>query len=94
LIGVRPDAVVSSPSMRTRETALIMSMEYGITDVRYVDDLYIGKNPKTRHSQHIYLDAIQQASPDTEILMVVGHNEEITDFARYLSDDGVPTMKK
>jgi phosphohistidine phosphatase len=94
LVGITPNAVVSSSALRTRETAGIMAQEYGITDIRYADDLYVGKNPKTRHANHIYLGAIQQTSPDVDTLVIVGHNDEITEFARYISDDGMPSMKK
>lgn len=94
LIGITPNAVVSSSALRTRETATIMAQEYGITDIKYADDLYVGKNPKTRHATHIYLGAIQQTAPDVDTLIVVWHNDEITEFARYISDDGMPSMKK
>ena len=94
LVGITPNAVVSSSALRTRETAGIMAQEYGITDIKYADELYVGNNPKTRHANHIYLGAIQQTNPDVETLVIVGHNDEITEFARYISDDGMPSMKK
>ncbi len=31
------------------------------------------------------MDAIQKTSTNIDILMIVGHNDEITEFARYLS---------
>ncbi len=94
LVGITPNAVVSSSALRTRETAGIMAQEYGITDIKYADDLYVGNNPKTRHANHIYLGAIQQTNPDVETLVIVWHNDEITEFARYISSDGMPSMKK
>ena len=94
LAGITPNAIVSSSALRTRETAAIMAQEYTITDIKYADDLYVGKNPKTRHANHIYLGAIQQTNPDVDTLVIVGHNDEITEFARYISSDGMPSMKK
>lgn len=94
LIGVRPDCVIASPSVRTRETAEIICEQYKIAHVELLDDLYIGSNPKTRDANQIHIDLIQHTSSETDILMLVGHNDDITEFARYLSDDGVPSMKK
>lgn len=94
LIGVRPDYVIASPAVRTRETADIICEQYKIAQAELIDDLYIGHNPKNRDANRIHIDLIQQISPDTDVVMLVGHNDDITDFARHLSDDGVPSMKK
>ncbi len=94
LVGITPDAVVSSSALRTRETAGIIAQEYGITAIRHADDLYVGSDPKTRSANYSYLGAIQQTNPDVETLVIVGHNDEITDFARYISGDGMPSMKR
>ena len=37
---------------------------------------------------------VRQTPDEADILMLVGHNDDITKFARLLSDDGVPSMKK
>ncbi len=94
LIGVRPDVIVASPSARTRETAEIICEQYKIAHADLIDDLYVGNNPKTRDANAIHIDLIQRTSPEIDILMLVGHNDDITEFARHLSDDGVPSMKK
>ncbi len=41
LIGVKPDCVIASPSLRTRETAEIMCEQYKIADINFLDDLYV-----------------------------------------------------
>ncbi len=94
LIGVKPDCVISSPSIRTRETAEIMCEQYKIAHVGFMDDLYIGYQSKNRDGNQIHMKRIKQTDPSVDILMLVGHNDDITKFARYLSDDGVPSMKK
>ncbi len=94
LIGVRPDCVIASPAIRTRETAEIMCNQYKITDISFLEDLYIGHEPKNRDGNQIHMKRIKQTHTDTDILMLVGHNNDITDFARYLCNDGVPSMKK
>lgn len=94
LIWIRPDTIISSSAIRTRETAGIISTEFNIDGVELVDDLYFGNNPKKRNGNQSYLKAIQSVSKDTEILMLVGHNDEITEFAQYLTGEGMPSMKK
>ncbi len=94
LIGVRPDCVIASPSIRTRETAEIMCEQYKISDINFLEDLYIGHESKTRDGNQIHLKRVKQTNTDTDILMLIGHNDDITKFARYLCDDGVPSMKK
>lgn len=94
LIWIRPDTIISSSAIRTRETAGIISTEFNIDGVELVDGLYFGNNPKKRNGNQSYLKAIQSVSKDTEILMLVGHNDEITEFAQYLTGEGMPSMKK
>jgi phosphohistidine phosphatase len=94
LIGVRPDCVIASPSIRTRETAEIMCEQYKIAHINFIEDLYIGHEPKTRDGTQIHMKLIKQTTADTDILMLVGHNDDITKFARHLCNDGVPSMKK
>lgn len=93
LIGVRPDCIIASPAARTRETAEIICEQYRIDHVSLIDDLY-RSSAKNWDSNQIHINLIQHTSPDTDTLMLVGHNDDITEFARHLSDDGVPSMKK
>jgi hypothetical protein len=48
-----------------------MAREYGVTDIKYAEDLYIGKDPKNRNANHLYLAAIQQTAPTVETLIIV-----------------------
>lgn len=94
LIGVRPDAVIASPATRTRETAEIMCGEYNIKNIELIKDLYFGNKWKERDGNQVHLKLIKKTTNDTDILMLVWHNDDITEFARYLSNDGVPSLKK
>lgn len=71
LIGVRPDCVIASPSIRTRQTAEIMCEQYKIAHIDYIDDLYVGHEPKTRDSNQIHMKRVRQTLDETDILMLV-----------------------
>jgi phosphohistidine phosphatase len=94
LIGVKPDKIVASPSVRTRETAEVVSAQYPDLKVEYIKDLYNGGSAGKRDSDGVHLSIVQKTKKDATILMIVGHNDDLTNFARYLSGDGVPSLKK
>lgn len=95
LIGVKPDVIISSPAVRTRETAEILLDQYPkIGKIEYVPALYNGGALSTRDANEIHLKVVQKMKKDTEILMIVGHNNDLTEFAAYLSGESVPSMKK
>lgn len=94
LIGVRPDRIVASPSNRTRATAIWLAEQYKIPKVEYYDELYNGNVTSDRDSDAIHLKIIQKTKPDSRVVMIVWHNNDLTNFAKYLSDESVPSMKK
>lgn len=94
LIGVKPDRIVASPAKRTKQTAEGMREQYGTLKVEYVNDLYNGGSIGKRDSDSIHLSLVQKTKKDAVVLMIVGHNDDLTNFARYLTGDGVPSMKK
>ncbi len=94
LIGIRPDTVIASPALRTRETAEIMCWEYNIPNIDLIKDLYAGNRTKDRNGNQIHLKLIKKTNKNTDILMLVWHNDDITEFARYLCNDWVPSLKK
>lgn len=94
LIGVRPDRIVASPAVRTKTTADWLAEQYKIDKVEYFDDLYNGNLSLTRDSDAIHLRIIQKSKPNTRVVMVVGHNNDLTNFAKFLSNESVPSMKK
>ena len=87
--GICPDLLITSPSTRTRKTALFFVDSFGIGEnkIQLVDEIYEAE-PET-------LLAIIRGIPETiETLMLVGHNPSIALLSSYLSNqliDRVPT---
>lgn len=94
LVWVKPDKIVSSPSKRTAETADILCEQYPNIRVEYIKDLYNGGSAGRRDSDSVHLSVVQKTRKDATILVIVGHNDDLTNFARYLTGDGVPSLKK
>ena len=94
LIGVKPERIFASPAKRTLETAATIASQYPWVQVEYVKDLYNGGSAGKRDADAIYLSLVAKMKRDATLLMIVGHNDDLTNFARYLSGDGVPSMKK
>lgn len=94
LIGVKPNRIISSPAIRTRQTAESISSQYNIKKVDYLDSLYNGVQAVGRNANLIHLTIIKGTKKNVDVVMVVGHNDDLTLFAEYLTGDGVPSMKK
>ncbi len=94
LIGVRPDRIIASPSVRTRTTADGLAEQYKIDTVEYFDDLYNWVLIPNRDSDAIHLRIIQKTKSDSRVVMIVGHNNDLSNFAKYLSGENIPSMKK
>lgn len=94
LIGVKPDRIVASPSMRTRGTASTIAEKFSIPKVDYIESLYNGSPSPDRDALQIHLDVVKSNRKNTSILMMVGHNNDLSDFAEYLSGESVSSMKK
>ena len=71
-----------------------MREQYSTIKVEYMNDLYNGGSVGKRDSDSIHLSLVQKTKKDATVLMIVGHNDDLTNFARYLTGDGVPSMKK
>jgi phosphohistidine phosphatase SixA len=71
-----------------------MCGEYNIKNIELIKDLYFGNKWKERDGNQVHLKLIKKTTNDTDILMLVWHNDDIAEFARYLSNDGVPSLKK
>ncbi len=85
--GVRPDAVVSSPSERTRVTAEVFAEQTGFDadQIQYVDDLYEG-------SPRAYLAALNALPDAVQSVVLVGHNPSVTYFGEYLTHEQLGNM--
>lgn len=80
--GLIPDRVLVSTSARTRETWALLAKA-------------MGKEPQARFEQRIYeaspqavLKVIQEATPKTATLLVIGHNPGLQELAAMLIASG------
>ena len=76
--GLRPDVVLSSPSMRTRETLELL--EFSGAEVTYLDGLY-GAGASD------LLASAREVRDDAGVVAVVGHNPGIQDLSIELASD-------
>jgi len=76
LRGVQPHLVLSSPARRAMHTAQLLSSELGYpkADIEYVDQLYAASEP-------IWLQTISELPASADVVIMVGHNPEITEVA-------------
>jgi len=87
--GAQPDAIVSSPAVRARETAEAIAREiaYPREAIQFDERLY-GADPFE------WLQVVQGLDDSLERVMCLGHNPGLTDFVNTLSPrpiDNVPT---
>jgi phosphohistidine phosphatase len=76
---IAPKHILCSTAMRTRQTLVELQALWPAASVQYIDELYLA-------SKQIILDAIcALKSPDD--ILVIGHNEGISDLASELSGE-------
>ena len=80
--GYRPDRVLSSPSLRTRQTVELVKEELELkkNQVSWVEDLY---HPGLSDM----LNLLQKAHGDCQALMLVSHNPGLEELLLYLSNE-------
>lgn len=91
LSGLRPDLILASPSDRTHETAVIIAEQQKIEHIEFIDTLYNG-DKRSGNKEH--LKALQGVPNQIETLMLVGHNNDISEFAEFLTEESIPSMRK
>lgn len=94
LIWVKPDMIVASPSARTRMTAEAISKKFHNHNIAYNKALYNEDRVWPQDAMKIHLDVVHKAQSDANILMIVWHNNDLSEFASYLAGESVPSMKK
>lgn len=87
--NIKPDLIVSSPAVRAITTATLVSKEigYGLEKIA-IDEKAYQAGPDD------LLEIIQNTPPEVEELVLVGHNDGMTDLVNQLSPtyiDNVPT---
>ncbi|TLU99148.1 SixA phosphatase family protein [Dyadobacter luticola] len=86
---IKPDIFISSPASRALKTAEIIAEELGVnvSSINLQPAIYDG-GPRA------YLGAVTGVSENFTILVLFGHNPDITYFAEYLSGANLGSMKK
>ncbi len=76
-----PDLIISSPAVRTRETAALLAkgLEYPVESISIEPSLYAAYEERI-------LEVIFAVDDDIRTLMLVGHNPEFTDLANLFLD--------
>ena len=87
--GDQVQRIVASSAFRTKQTAQVFAEQLGFDweKVELIDDLY-------DCGARAYIAAVNNTPADTDSLMVVGHNPDISYFAEYLTRDFYESMGK
>lgn len=87
--NITPDLIVSSPAVRALTTATLVAKE-----IDYPLEKIVVKERVYHADQKQLLEVIRETPPEVEELLLVGHNDGLTDLANFLSPtplDNVPT---
>lgn len=86
------NAIISSPSHRTKETAEIIAntLNFPIDSITYIEDLYEGFG----NGIHPYINAIKGVDNNKESILISGHNPDLTDLCKILTGLEIPYMRK
>lgn len=85
--GVQLNLIISSPAVRALTTATLVGKELGYEpDNIAVDERIYGAGKED------LLELVKTAPADVDYLMLVGHNEAITEFANLLTPEHVASL--
>ncbi|MFN8322958.1 MAG: histidine phosphatase family protein [Chitinophagales bacterium] len=87
--GLKPDLIICSPAVRTRQTAELFCDKLGYSFDQIVLDMRLYESSAAEYRQ-----VISEVDLAIKTLVVIGHNPSITDFFNQLMDpnlDEVPT---
>lgn len=85
--GVQPTLIISSSAVRALTTATLVGRELGYD----ADDIVVDERVYGAGKEDL-LEVVQEAPADVDHLMLVGHNETITDFANMLTPEHVASL--
>lgn len=80
-LGLKPEVVLVSSALRTRETYGLVAEAAGLKAAEFEDELYLA-------STLVLLRRLKKVPPRTNSVLVIGHNPGLADLARKLSDPG------
>jgi len=79
--GILPDLIMSSPAVRTQQSALILASKFSYPEVEIVYEKFLYENFK----KWDVLLLLQNSFPDKDTVFIVGHNPLIAYFADELT---------
>jgi len=85
--GVQPDLIVSSPAVRALTTAVLVGKEldYEPRDIEVNDQIYAA-------GKRDLLEVVQATPAKVRNLLLVGHNQALSDFANMLSPETLASL--
>ncbi len=85
--GEAPALIISSPAVRALTTANLVGKELGYDpDHILIDDRIYGADKKT------LLEVVRESPAEIDSVMLVGHNEALTEFANMLSPEVIGSI--
>ncbi|WP_439881136.1 SixA phosphatase family protein [Pontibacter sp. MBLB2868] len=85
--GVNPNMIISSSAVRAISTATLTGREMG-----YEPDNIVVKEAIYGAGTEDLLETVRSTPSEVQYLMIVGHNEAISDFANMLSPEHVASL--
>ena len=87
LNNAKPQLIISSSAVRALSTATLVAKEldYDADDIAVDEEIY-GASPED------LLEVVREAPAEVDSLMIVGHNESISEFANMLSPKHIPRL--
>ena len=85
--GVQPNLIISSPAVRALTTATLAGKELGYDP----DDIAVDERIYGAGKEDL-LEVVRGVSDDVDDLMLVGHNEAITEFANLLAPEHIGSL--
>lgn len=85
--GIQPSLIISSPAVRALTTATLVGREMGYD----ADDIVVDERVYGAGKEDL-LEVVQETPVEVDHLMLVGHNEAITDFANMLTPEHVASL--
>lgn len=84
-LGLRPDLILCSTALRTRQTLapIVAMLTAPAPLINLSKDLYLA-------SEDVLLTQLRAVSDDAMTVLLIGHNDGIWHFATAMTDDGPP----
>lgn len=82
-----PDLIISSPALRALSTAKLIAKE-----IRFPEKAIVTLPELYNAESTILREAVEEIDPAINLLLLVGHNPGVSDFANLVADCDVPDL--